>query len=103
MVGREWAIAEVMKNIRRKQNTLVMGQGGIGKSTLLSQIATSLGPAKAYYIEAIVPAKSAMTEAYQVLGDFSDEVLKELKVSRWTLPQLAKALIIRVFHLEPKK
>lgn len=93
MVGRQWAYEEVMANLRRKQNTWVVGQGGIGKSTLLSQIAADLGPDKAYYIEAIVPAKSAMTGAYQIIGDFSDKVLKELKVSRWTLPQLTKALI----------
>ena len=93
MVGRKQVIDKVMANLRRKQNTLIIGAGGIGKSTLLMHIATELGASRAHYIEAIIPAKSALLEAYQTIADLSDEQLKEMKVSRWTLNVLVRELL----------
>jgi replication-associated recombination protein RarA len=95
MVGREWAIKQVMANLKRKQNTLILGPSGIGKTTLLWQIAGELG-AGAYYIEALSPPRSAMLSAYQTIGDFNDDDLKEMKVGRWTLTEIAKELVVLV-------
>ena len=95
MVGREWAVKKIKANLRRKQNTLVIGGGGIGKSTLLRHIAETLG-SNAYYIEALSPPRSAMLEAYQAIGDFNDDEMKAMKVSRWTLNQIAKEVIALV-------
>lgn len=100
MIGREWAYNKVMANLRRKQNTLVMGSSGIGKSTLLQHIARELGEDRAYYIETPASPTAVLRDAYVEIGGFSPEQAKEIGVKKWNLTRLAKELIKLVEHSE---
>jgi len=78
--------------LKRKANVLLIGQRGVGKSHLLGHIAEELSE-KCYYIPFLQPAKSALTEALDNIMGLDADGLKEIGVSKMTLPQLADKLI----------
>jgi replication-associated recombination protein RarA len=92
LTKREKQKKEILQLLSRKQNVFLIGQGGIGKTKLLKDIAAELGP-EAYYLESLAPAKSTLKAAYAELGDYHADDLKQMKVSSWTVPQLVKAII----------
>jgi adenylate kinase family enzyme len=83
---------EIHRLLQRKQNVMIIGIGGIGKTKLLQDIASELGP-NAYYIESLVPAKSTLKAAFTELGDFHEDDVKEMKIGRWTVGELVKGII----------
>lgn len=93
MIGREWAYAKVMSNLRRKQNTLLMGTTGMGKTTLLKHVDQELGNG-AYYIETLSAPTAALRDAYIAVGGFTPKQVKEIGVRKWNLHKLAKELIV---------
>ena len=90
MIGRDKSLKKMMSNLKRRQNTLVVGPSGIGKTALLTHINTELGP-RAYYIEGL--SRALLMEAYVTISGLTDEDIKKRKVTQWTVLKLAKALI----------
>ena len=92
IVGRQGDIHNIMQNLKRRQNTLVLGAAGIGKTALLCHIAEVLGE-RAYYIAYPSPAKAALQEAYATIADLDDEAYKALKIHQWTLNRLTHQMV----------
>jgi replication-associated recombination protein RarA len=91
-IGREKEIQSIKSALRRKANVLLIGQRGVGKSHILVQIAEEM-KANCYYIAILQPAKSALTQAIAEIMDLNADELKEMGVSRMTVPKLAEMLI----------
>ena len=83
---------EILRLLGRKQNVMLIGPGGIGKTTMLREISDELAHS-AYYIESPNPPKFALKTAFIEIGDFHDDDLKEMKFSSWTVQQVVKELI----------
>ena len=83
---------EILRLLRRKQNVMLIGPGGIGKTTMLREISDELAES-AYDIESPNPPKSALKTAFIEIGGFHDDDLKEMKFSSWTVQQVVKELI----------
>jgi replication-associated recombination protein RarA len=91
-IGREKEIKSIKSALRRKANVLLIGQRGVGKSHLLEHIAEEM-KANCYYIPILQPAKSALTQAIAEIMDLNADELKDMKISRMTVAQLADMLI----------
>jgi replication-associated recombination protein RarA len=91
-IGREKEINKIKSALRRKANVLLIGKRGVGKSHILKQIAEEMSE-KCYYIPVLQPAKSALTEALGKIMGLDADGLKEIGVSKMTIPQVAEKLI----------
>jgi len=89
-VGRTVELKLIRSNLKRRVSTLLLGVRGVGKTHLLKHIEKELA---AYYIETLSPAKDALMNLLLYLTDWSEEELKERGAKRWTLKQLAQAVI----------
>jgi len=83
---------EIMRLLGLKQNVMLIGPGGIGKTTMLREVISDLGDS-AYYVESPNPPKSALKTAFIEIGGFHEDDLKEMKFSSWTVQQVVKELI----------
>jgi chromosomal replication initiation ATPase DnaA len=91
-IGREKEIQSIKSALRRKANVLLVGRRGVGKSHLLLHLAEEMG-SDCYYIPYLYPAKGALTQALAEMMNLSMDELKEMKISRMTVPVLAEMLI----------
>jgi replication-associated recombination protein RarA len=91
-IGREQESKEIISALRRKVNVLVISEIGLGKTHLLKEVKEQFGD-DAYYIPALQPAKGTLTDALVEIKGWSEEEVKENKLTRKNLKEIAEMLI----------